>query len=39
LFRYLAGLTDLRNAISVTRSGGIPMTLREMSRMLGEEQP
>jgi 2-oxoglutarate/2-oxoacid ferredoxin oxidoreductase subunit alpha len=34
--RYLSGLTDLRGAKSVARSGGLPMTAAELDRMLEE---
>ena len=39
LHRYLAGLTDLRSAVSIARSGGMPLTWADLSRLLGEEQP
>jgi 2-oxoglutarate ferredoxin oxidoreductase subunit alpha len=39
LHRYLAGLTDLRGALRVARSGGMPLTWADLSRLLGEEQP
>jgi 2-oxoglutarate ferredoxin oxidoreductase subunit alpha len=34
--RYLSGLTDLRGAKSVARSGGTPMTAAELDRLLEE---
>ena len=34
--RYLSGLTDLRGARSVTRSGGVPLTSAELDRLLAE---
>jgi 2-oxoglutarate/2-oxoacid ferredoxin oxidoreductase subunit alpha len=34
--RYLSGLTDLRGAASVARSGGTPMTAAELDRLLEE---
>lgn len=34
--RYLSGLTDLRGARSVTRSGGVPLTTAELERLLPE---
>ncbi len=36
LYRYLAGLTDLKGVRSVARSGGVPLSLTELSRMLEE---
>jgi 2-oxoglutarate ferredoxin oxidoreductase subunit alpha len=39
LHRHLAGLTDLRGALRVARSGGMPLTCADLSRLLGEEQP
>jgi 2-oxoglutarate ferredoxin oxidoreductase subunit alpha len=37
LFRALSGLTSLTGAKSAARSGGLPLTLAELSRMLGED--
>lgn len=34
--RYLSGLTDLRGARSIARSGGAPMTAAELERLLEE---
>ncbi len=34
--RYLSGLTDLRGARSVTRSGGVPLTSAELEKLLPE---
>ena len=39
LHRYLAGLTDLRGAHRIARSGGMPLTWADLSRLLGEERP
>ena len=38
-FRYLSGLTPLAGARSVTRSGGVPMTLSELAQLLAEVKP
>jgi 2-oxoglutarate ferredoxin oxidoreductase subunit alpha len=35
-YRYLSGLTDLRGARSVTRSGGVPLTSVELEKLLPE---
>jgi len=37
LFRALSGLTNLNGAKSAARSGGLPLTLFELSQLLGEE--
>jgi 2-oxoglutarate ferredoxin oxidoreductase subunit alpha len=37
LFRALSGLTSLTGAKSAARSGGLPLTQAELSRMLGED--
>jgi 2-oxoglutarate ferredoxin oxidoreductase subunit alpha len=37
--RYLAGLTDLRGAVRVARSGGMPLTWADLSHLLGEDRP
>jgi 2-oxoglutarate ferredoxin oxidoreductase subunit alpha len=37
--RYLAGLTDLRGALRVARSGGMPLTWADLSSLLGEDRP
>lgn len=34
--RYLAGLTDLTGVRSIARSGGVPLTLTELTRLLTE---
>ena len=39
LYRHLAGITNLGDARSVTRSGGMPLQLGELERLLeGEER-
>ena len=38
-FRYLSSLTDLRGVPSITRSGGVPMSLSELSQLLVEARP
>ena len=38
-YRYLSGLTSLAGARSVTRSGGVPMTLSELAQLLAEVKP
>ncbi len=37
LFRALSGLTSLTGAKSAARSGGLPLTLAELSKLLGED--
>jgi pyruvate/2-oxoacid:ferredoxin oxidoreductase alpha subunit len=39
LYRALAGVTDLTGARSATRSGGIPLTRRDLDRLLLKEKP
>ena len=34
--RYLSGITDLKGVRSITRSGGVPMSLSELSQLLQE---
>jgi 2-oxoglutarate ferredoxin oxidoreductase subunit alpha len=36
LFRHLRGLTDMRGARSVARSGGVPLSSTELTRLLTE---
>ena len=38
-YRYISSLTDLRGVPSVTRSGGVPMSLSELSQLLQEARP
>jgi 2-oxoglutarate ferredoxin oxidoreductase subunit alpha len=36
LFRHLAGLTDVRGVHSITRSGGLPLTMHEITQRIEE---
>jgi hypothetical protein len=36
--RYLASLTDLGRVWSLARSGGAPLSMGELARLLGEEK-
>jgi 2-oxoglutarate ferredoxin oxidoreductase subunit alpha len=37
--RYLCGITDMKDVRSLARSGGLPMSEIELTRMLSEEAP
>jgi hypothetical protein len=39
LHRYLSSLTDMSDVHSITRSGGVPLSLAELASLLEQSSP